>query len=99
MIPMPVTSMPKFKRLCKALSLPAPHALGHLCMLWDYSSASGEVAFPQDDIELIAEWDGEKGALLDVLIDQGWLYELADGAVEMAEYWDSGPVWHECREC
>lgn len=55
----------KLKKLCKALGIPKPHAVGHLEFLAHYVSqhnVTGDISnLSDDEIELAAEWTGEPG--------------------------------------
>lgn len=71
------TEKVKFKRLKRALDLPMWQAAGLLETLWSITSqntpdgAIGRLA--NEDIAAAIEWSGDADALVDALVDSGWV--------------------------
>lgn len=67
----------KFLRLRDRLGLPTPHLLGHLELVWQYCHAFSQdrlgVLFQPPEVERVAEWEGEPGALVTAMLETGWL--------------------------
>jgi len=90
----------KFRKLVRALSLPAPYVLGHLEFIWQFahneaakaSALESPVFEDMADVELIAEWNGEPGALADALLVGGWFHQR-DGGYVINDYEEHAPHW------
>lgn len=86
----------KFLKLCKALkfkyeSPPVP-ALGHLSFLWRHVyTGRVEIIQSKEDIEIMADWDGEPGVFAHILIDVGFIDALDDGTFQVHGYCDNFP--------
>lgn len=88
----------KFKVLVKRLALPRPYVRGLLETLWDVAHECGNpIIGDADDIEVAAEWPGERGLLLAALRDGRWIDELEDGRFEIHDYWDHAPAYVKDR--
>ena len=81
----------KFLRLAAILKMPKPHVLGHLEYLWQsgYQSASSVVG-DEIDVELVAEWQGEQGALTKALLETGFIDQTELG-LEIHDFWTHAP--------
>lgn len=68
---------PKTKRLCRALGIDVPQAIGHLHLLWyfclDYAPDGNLSRHATADIADAMMWDGEPQKLIDALINSGFL--------------------------
>ncbi len=95
-----ITSNPKFLRLCHLLQMPRPHVLGHLEFLWRGPYESGNPMIGDAvDVELAAEWSGERGILFRALMsaggqDRAGFIEPVDGKTDcyqIHDLWDHAP--------
>lgn len=73
-----VTRHPKTIRLCAALKISRPTAIGHLCCLWtwavDFLGKDGDMEDLQAfDIAAAAEWNGDPDLFANALVKTGWL--------------------------
>lgn len=69
---------PKTIRLCAALKIPRPTAIGHLACLWtwaiDFLGKDGDMEDLQSpDIAAAAEWQGDPDQFAAALVKTGWL--------------------------
>ena len=88
----------KFRRLVFLLGMPAPHILGHLEFVWQAAYESGDERIgDRVDLELAAEWPGEKGAFAQASIDAGFFDEDEHGVVTVHDLWDHAPDYVERR--
>jgi hypothetical protein len=59
----------KFKKLVKALNMPPVYVQAHLQSMWDCGyEAANDLLGNADDVELAAEWLGEKGAFFKAVL-------------------------------
>ena len=71
----------KFRTLARLLNSKAL-AVGSLELLWDVANDSGDPLLGRaDDVEDIADWKGEEGALAAALLEAGFLDATPDGLV------------------
>jgi hypothetical protein len=85
------------------LGLPRPHVLGHLELMWAVGYASGEPVLGDElDVELAAEWTGERGDLVRALSDPAvrLLDRCDDGRYAIHDLHDHAPRyvkdrWHK----
>ena len=82
---------PKFKRLKRRLGIGTAHTLGLLECLWQYTHSTGNPVYCRDDIEAVAEWEGELGILLSALVVEGWVDQNDDGTFSVHDYWENCP--------
>ena len=81
----------KFRRALNALGVPRPHLLGHLEMMWHSAYEAGHDELGDSlDVELAAEWEGERGAFAEALVDAGFLIEN-DGKYRVHELLENAP--------
>jgi hypothetical protein len=74
---------PKFRRLVFVLKEPIPHVLGYLECLWMVAYECGDPLIgDQTDVELAAEWPGERGKLCKALSECRFLDESDGEAAE-----------------
>jgi hypothetical protein len=68
---------PKVWITCKILGIRRPALLGHLELLWDFTTQyapQGDIGrYPDDRIEAAMDWSGRRGKLLDGLVQGGWV--------------------------
>jgi hypothetical protein len=85
----------KFLRLCRILPKEHPAKLrGHVENIWDAcndASNNNETFEDRDDVELVAEWDGEEGSLLNALLKVGLLEKGKARSITVHDYWDWCP--------
>jgi hypothetical protein len=63
-------SHPKFRRLVYILNVPVPHALGYVECMWGVCYDRGDPLLGDTiDVELAAQWPGEKGELFKALLE------------------------------
>lgn len=95
-------SSPKFRRLCAMLKMPVPHVIGHLeCLWWGAGQSGNPVIGNESDVELAAEWVGEKGILFAALRDCGVHggvgfiepYEDIEGAWQIHDFEEHAPMY------
>jgi len=65
------SSHPKLLRLAAMLSMPVPHVLGHLTMLWEASYRLGDRIGDAIDVENLAAWQGARGVFAEALLSCG----------------------------
>ena len=87
----------KFLRLVAMLKAPRSHARGYLELIWESAYERGEPHLGDAiDVELAADWPGEKGELARALVDcggdglPGFLVE-EDGAFRVHDLFDHAP--------
>lgn len=79
----------KFRKLVTRLAMPAPHVLGHLEFIWDYGNdMKSDLLGSKEDVELIAEWTGEKGKLFKALKTFHWIDQDSDGNWRIHDFTD-----------
>jgi hypothetical protein len=79
---------PKFRRLVALLGVPVPHGVGYLECLWEVSYECGNPAIGDVfDVELAAQWPGERGKLCEALTNCG-----GDGRAGFIEQRGSPPA-------
>jgi hypothetical protein len=88
-----LTRNPKFRRLADALGSKIV-ARGALELLWDvvYETAQ-EVVGDALDVELAAEWEGDRGALAAALVSAGFVDVLDDGRLAIHDLWSNCPAY------
>ena len=68
---------PKVYDLMARLKKRRPEVLGYLELLWQFAAKfapQGNIGrFPDDRIEAACDWTGRRGALIDALVQAGWL--------------------------
>jgi hypothetical protein len=85
---------PRFRRLVHQLGIPTPHALGCLICLWDSAAANPEAVYRDElDIELCADWPGERGRFCTVLLACGFIRRRASRGYEVVRCWEGGGQW------
>ena len=87
---------PKFKKLIKLLSEPAPHVLGHLQMLWDLCAQLNKVVLTSEEIELMSEYEGSPGEFTNALLEVG-LIDQKNDMYEIHDYKDHFPRYFMIR--
>lgn len=89
---------PKFRRLVYLLGVPTPHAVGYLECLWHVAYEAGNPVFRDAiDVELAAQWPGEKGKLAEVLQDVGLVDSAEDGGLTIHDFFDHAPDYVQRR--
>lgn len=88
---------PKFKKLIKLLSEPAPHVLGHLQMLWDLCAQINKVVLTSEEIELMSEYEGSPGEFTNALLEVGLIDAREDNLYEIHDYKDHFPRYFMIR--
>ncbi len=85
----------QFKQLVHELALPSSaHALGYLLTLWEWAVDSGTPELGSvADVELLAEWQGEEGALFSALERSRWVVRsrFNPGAWEIRDHAGRAP--------
>jgi hypothetical protein len=88
---------PKFQRLVYTLGLSRATVLGHLELMWNVGYASGEAVLGDEiDVELAAEWTGERGTWTRALCDVK-LLDLIDGRYAIHDLHDHAPRYVKDR--
>jgi len=87
----------KFKHLVYLLKLPAPYVHGHLDYLWRVAYDSERFTFNSIEIELAAEWNGERGMFTKACIESGFLDEIDEDQYEIHDHEDHEPEWYKSR--
>lgn len=89
---------PKFRRLVVLLGVPVPHALGYLECLWEVAYEHGNPDIGDAlDVELAAQWPGERGKLCDALATcggtgrAGFIEQTEDGRYQVHDLFDHCP--------
>jgi hypothetical protein len=82
---------PKYLALIRRLGLPRYAVRGLLDEIWDCCHESGNPVLRAHHVEAVAGWDGQAGALLEALIDEGFLDKHDDTTVEVHDYWHHAP--------
>jgi hypothetical protein len=91
---------PKFHRLVHLLGLPEPHVLGHLEYLWRVGYSTGNpVIGDAINVELLAKWTGQRGALVAALADPAvrFLDTLPDGQYAIHDLHENAPDYVQQR--
>ena len=74
---------PKTRRLCRELGINLREGIGLLHLLWwwalDYADDGDISTYDASDIADACLWDGDADALLDALVQAGWIDQDADG--------------------
>jgi hypothetical protein len=88
---------PKFRRLVHELREPVPHVLGYLECLWNtaYQAANPRIG-DAIDVELAAEYPGERGKLFKALVACRFLDEES-GVFFVHDFWDHAPHYVKNR--
>ncbi len=90
-------SHPKFRRLVYVLGVPVPHALGYLECLWTVAYDRGSASIGDSvDVELAAQWPGEKGVLAKALASCGFIDEI-DGQFHIHDLAENAPEYVKKR--
>jgi len=80
----------KFARLARLIGSEVA-ARGHLELLWDVAYESGdELLGDAGDVEFLAKWTGEAGALASALAESRFL-DVVDGEYHVHDLWDHAP--------
>lgn len=82
----------KFKMLCSELKQVRPKVLGHVQMIWDVSGIIGKISYTADELEAVAEWDGEPGELVRALCKVR-LVDYDDEKYVIHDWWDHCPYY------
>ena len=72
-----------------------------LIALWSYCAKNfpdGRLGEYSDDVEFIADWDGEDGALASALRELGFLDVCEDGTLELHDWTENNPYVADSRE-
>ena len=87
----------KFRRALNALRIPRAHLLGHLEILWHSAYEVGhDLVGDALDVELAAEWEGERGAFARALTEAGFLVEEG-GVYHVHDLLDNAPGYVKDR--
>ena len=87
----------KFKHLVYLLKLPAPYVHGHLDYLWRVAYDSERFTFNSIEIEIAAEWNGERGMFTEACIESGFLDKTDEDQYEIHDHEDHEPEWYKSR--
>lgn len=92
---------PKVRKLADRLGLSMIEARGHLATLWcwvcGYAPDGDLESFDEDDIELAAEWEGERGAFIEACRQVGLIDEHEDG-YEIHEWMERAESFKKARQ-
>jgi hypothetical protein len=89
---------PKFKRLVFLLQEPVPHVWGYCECLWDVAYQNGEATIGDAiDVELAAEYPGERGKLVNALLDCRLIDQLQDGRYQIHDLLENAPEYVQSR--
>src|SRR5262249_38813038 len=89
---------PKFRRLCHELNLPIAHARGHLECMWDCAYECGDPHLGDTtDVELAAQWTGERGKLTEVLAKVRLIDDQGNGRYQIHDLFDHAPEYVQKR--
>jgi hypothetical protein len=87
----------KFLKLARRLGSRAL-ARGHLELLWDAANETGNAVLGDvDDVEILGDWQGDKGELVTALMEcgsaggPGFIIEESEGIYRIHDYWDHAP--------
>jgi hypothetical protein len=87
-----IYNRPKFRRLVRTLGINRAHVLGHLESLWMCTyQAKSPILDSADDVEMLAEWEGEPGAFVAAAVTEGWLDDLGDGRLAVHNWFKRAP--------
>ena len=91
---------PKVMRLCVRLGVDRPTALGYLVELWCWvqevrpsGSLDGVSAV---EIECALDWRGVEGALINALVDSGWI-DRSDAGLEVHGWMERAQSWRRAQ--
>jgi hypothetical protein len=89
---------PKFRRLVATLAVPVPHVVGYLECLWEVTYECGNPILGDVlDVELAAQWPGERGRLCEALMACGgegrigFIEQIDDGRYQVHDLFDHAP--------
>jgi hypothetical protein len=82
----------KTLRLCRFLNISRPLAIGHLHLLWhwglDNVPSNGDLGdITDEEIEMAAMWDGERGAFASALVLAGFI-DVTESGRKLHDWWD-----------
>jgi hypothetical protein len=93
-----LTIHPKFRRLVHVLQEPVPHVVGYLECLWMVGYENGEALVGDAlDVELAAQYPGERGNLFRALLDCRWIDDLGNGKYAIHDLFDHAPEYVQGR--
>jgi hypothetical protein len=85
---------PKFRRLRHCLEEPVPHVIGYLECMWMVGYESGDPVLGDHlDVELAAEYPGERGKLFRALLECRLIDDLGDGRYAIHDLFDHAPEY------
>lgn len=80
---------PKFRRLVRALDVPAVQVVGHLTLFWswtlEYAPGGNLEKFYNGDIEDAAQWAGDSGRFVEAMIEAGFI-DVRDDAMHVHDW-------------
>lgn len=83
---------PKTRRLARALDITIPQAVGHLHLFWwwalDFADQGDLAGFDANDMADGAMWEGDPHALVDALVDAGYLDRTSEGGCRIHDWYE-----------
>jgi hypothetical protein len=90
---------PKFARMVYLLGVPVPHALGYMECLWGVCYERGDPLLGDAlDVELAAQWPGEKGKLFEALRECRFIDQVEQDRYEVHDLFDHAPDYVRKRK-
>jgi hypothetical protein len=88
----------KLRRLVHMLSIPVPYVIDHLECVWSVAYECGDPLLgDMVDVELAAQWPGERGKLCEALVACGFVDADADGRYSVHDLFDHAPEYVQRR--
>lgn len=89
---------PKFRRLAHVLGISRPQTVGHLVYMWRVAWEDGDPELGDElDVELAAEWDGERGKWCSAAHEVGFLDRADNGHYGIHDFYDHAPPYVQQR--